>query len=134
MRLSPASASRLRGIFVCISGILWYNIGREFPIGGVRMNTLSRTEIEQVIRELLHKYHAEYALLFGSYARSAATSRSDVDLWVDSGLRGLSFFGLLEDVCQSLHCPVDLIDRADVIPGSPVDREIRATGVVLYEQ
>ena len=55
MRLSPASASRLRGIFVCISGILWYNIGREFPIGGVRMNTLSRTEIEQVIRELLHK-------------------------------------------------------------------------------
>ena len=32
------------------------------------MNTLSRTEIEQVIRELLHKYHAEYALLFGSYA------------------------------------------------------------------
>lgn len=54
MRLSPASASRLRGIFVCISGILWYNIGREFPIGGVRMNTLSRTEIEQVIRELLH--------------------------------------------------------------------------------
>ena len=33
------------------------------------MNTLSRTEIEQVIRELLHKYHAEYALLFGSYAR-----------------------------------------------------------------
>ena len=31
-------------------------------------------------------------------------------------------------------CPVDLIDRADVIPGSPVDREIRATGVVLYEQ
>ena len=25
------------------------------------MNTLSRTEIEQVIRELLHKYHAEYA-------------------------------------------------------------------------
>ena len=74
------------------------------------------------------------AVLFGSYARSAATSRSDVDLWVDSGLRGLSFFGLLEDVCQSLHCPVDLIDRADVIPGSPVDREIRATGVVLYEQ
>ena len=76
MRLSPASASRLRGIFVCISGILWYNIGREFPIGGVRMNTLSRTEIEQVIRELLHKYHAEYALLFGSYARGEATAAS----------------------------------------------------------
>ena len=46
------------------------------------MNTLSRTEIEQVIRELLHKYHAEYALLFGSYARGEATAASDIDVIV----------------------------------------------------
>ena len=49
------------------------------------MNTLSRTEIEQVIRELLHKYHAEYALLFGSYARGEATPNSDIDLAQGSG-------------------------------------------------
>ena len=49
------------------------------------MNTLSRTEIEQVIRELLHKYHAEYALLFGSYARGEATPNSDIDLVVVGG-------------------------------------------------
>ena len=46
------------------------------------MNTLSRTEIEQVIRELLHKYHAEYALLFGSYARGDYDAESDVDILV----------------------------------------------------
>ena len=71
---------------------------------------------------------------FGSYAKGTAQPASDVDLWVDSGLRGLSFFGLLEDVCRCVQCKVDLIDRADVIPGSAVDREIHNTGVVIYEQ
>lgn len=74
------------------------------------------------------------AILFGSYAKGTAQPASDVDLWVDSGLRGLSFFGLLEDVCRCVQCKVDLIDRADVIPGSAVDREIHNTGVVIYEQ
>lgn len=69
-----------------------------------------------------------------SYAKGTAQPASDVDLWVDSGLRGLSFFGLLEDVCRCVQCEVDLIDRADVIPGSAVDREIHNTGVVIYEQ
>ena len=53
---------------------------------------------------------------------------------VDSGLPGLSFFGLLEDVCQSLDCPVDLIDTRDVIPGSAIEREIQRTGTIIYEQ
>lgn len=74
------------------------------------------------------------ATLFGSYSKGLATSQSDIDLLVDSGLRGLSFFGLLEDVCQSVACPVDLVDAADVIPGSKIDEEIRRTGVVIYER
>lgn len=57
-----------------------------------------------------------------------------MDILVDSGLPGLSFFGSLEDVCQSLDCPVDMIDTRDVIPGSTIDREIQRTGMVIYEQ
>ncbi len=30
---------------------------------------LTRSEIEALIKSLLYKYHAEYAILFGSYAR-----------------------------------------------------------------
>ena len=56
------------------------------------------------------------------------------DILVDSGLNGLSFFGLLEDVCQSLDCPVDLIDTADVVADSRIEREIQRTGVVIYER
>ena len=38
------------------------------------MNIMTMKELESVIRALLHKYHAEYALLFGSYARGEATA------------------------------------------------------------
>ena len=74
------------------------------------------------------------ATLFGSYVKGEATSRSDMDLLVDSGLHGMQFFGLLEDVCNSLECDVDLIDVQDIIPNSKIDQEIRYTGVVIYEQ
>ena len=71
------------------------------------------------------------ATLFGSYSQGKATAQSDVDLLVDSGLQ---FFGLLEDVCSSLECKVDLIDVKDVIPNSKIDQEIQRTGVLIYEQ
>ena len=45
----------------------------EEDTGGVFMGTLSYPELEATIRLLLKKYHAEYALLFGSYARGEAT-------------------------------------------------------------
>ena len=37
--------------------------------GGTAMSTLSLSEVKAVVKELLKRYHAEYALLFGSYAR-----------------------------------------------------------------
>lgn len=54
----------------------------EEDTGGVFMGTLSYPELEATIRLLLKKYHAEYALLFGSYARGEATPNSDIDLVV----------------------------------------------------
>ena len=83
---------------------------------------------------VFRRNHVHRATLFGSHAKGSATSKSDVDLMVDSGLHGLAFFGLLEDVNASLQCDVDLIDTADIIPGSKIDREIRQTGVVIYEE
>ena len=56
-----------------------------------------------------------------------------MDILVDSGLRGLAFFGLLEDVVNSLDKHVDLLDISEIVPESPVDREIRRSGVVIYE-
>ena len=92
--------------------------------------------IEQLKARLIpvfEKNHVRRATLFGSYGKGNANARSDVDLLVDSGLVGMKFFGLLEDVCSSLDCPVDLIDVEDVIPDSRLDREIRRSGVMIYE-
>ena len=43
---------------------------------------LSRAELEAMISDLVLKYHAARALLFGSYARGDATAASDIDLVV----------------------------------------------------
>lgn len=91
-------------------------------------------QIRERLTPVFRGNNVRKAVLFGSYGKGNATPDSDVDILVDSGLTGLSFFGLLEDVCTSLDCPVDLIDTRDVIPGSTIDREIQGTGVTIYER
>lgn len=97
-------------------------------------NAYTVEQLKARLTPVFRRNNVRKATLFGSYSRGEATHRSDVDLLVDSGLHGLSFFGLPEDVCQSLECEVDLIDTADVIADSRIDREIRETEVVIYEQ
>ncbi len=92
------------------------------------------SQIRDRLTPVFRRNNVRRAVLFGSYGKGLATPQSDVDILVDSGLPGLSFFGLLEDVCQSLDCPVDLIDTRDVIPGSAIEREIQRTGTIIYEQ
>ena len=53
---------------------------------------------------------------------------------MDSGLRGLAFFGLLESVVTALDVPVDMIDVMQLERGSLIDREIRKSGVQIYGQ
>ncbi len=92
------------------------------------------SQIQGILKPVFQKNRVRKAILFGSYSKGQATRSSDVDIMVDSGLHGLAFSGLMDDVCESLDCDVDLIDTRDVIPDSGVDHEIRNTGVVIYEQ
>ena len=93
---------------------------------------LTLEQIKRICGEVFNKYDVEYCYLFGSYAKGLAQERSDIDLLVDSGLKGMAFFGLLEDVVNALGKDVDLLDTTQVIPDSEVDREIARTGVVIY--
>ena len=97
-------------------------------------NPYTIEQIKQRLTPVFQENNVRKATLFGSYGKGSATAQSDVDLLVDSGLRGMRFFALLEDVCTSLDCEVDLIDAEDIIPNSLVDQEIRKTGVVIYER
>ncbi len=91
-------------------------------------------QLKSTLAPVFRRNNVRKATLFGSYSKGLATRESDVDLLVDSGLRGLQFFGLLEDVCCSLDCAVDLIDVRQIEPGSRIDSEIRRTGITIYEQ
>ena len=63
----------------------------------------SQQQIGDLLRPIFDEYHVHRAVLFGSYPKGCATEKSDIDILVDSGLIGLSFFGLLEDVVTKLN-------------------------------
>ena len=81
---------------------------------------------------IFEQFGVKKAVLFGSYAKGLATPHNDVDLYVDSGLRGLAFFGLLDGVASALDVPVDLIDASQVDKGSLIEQEIGRSGVQIY--
>ena len=91
-------------------------------------------ELRTILSPVFAEHGVKRAVLFGSYAKGSATSHSDVDLVVDSGLRGLAFFGLLESVATALDTPVDLIDVSQIERGSRIDREVVQSGVKIFEQ
>ena len=95
-----------------------------------KVYTLS--ELQKILAPIFQQNGVKQAILFGSYAKGLATTKSDVDLLVDSGLRGLAFFGLLEDVATAIDAPVDLLDVSQIEKNSRIDREIRKSGVAIY--
>lgn len=92
----------------------------------------TQEQIKDILYPVFKEHHVHKALLFGSYVKGMARAESDVDIIVDSGLRGLSFYGLLEDVVTSLDKRVDLLDVTQIIPESEIDKEIKRTGVLIY--
>lgn len=121
-----------------ITLILWYSINRkiihDFYGGAYMTNQIySAQQIQSILIPIFKEYNIRKAILFGSYAKGIAKDKSDIDLLVDSGLKGLAFFGLLEDVVTALGKDVDLLDTTQIIPDSEVYNEIAKTGVVIYE-
>lgn len=91
-------------------------------------------QIQMLLQPIFTDYRIKKAILFGSYAKGYAEEQSDIDILVDSGLKGLAFFGLLEDVVTALGKEVDLLDVSQITLGSQVSEEIEKSGVVIYEQ
>jgi predicted nucleotidyltransferase len=78
----------------------------------------------------------EKAILFGSYAKGSQSKSSDIDIVIDSNgkIRGIDFFGLLEDITEILDIQVDLIEASQILDGGSIQREIEKTGLVIYER
>ena len=66
-------------------------------------------EIKQAVLPLAKKYGLKRVYLFGSYARGAATEKSDVDLHVDLGAaKGFALGGFQQNVQEVLGTSVDI--------------------------
>ena len=90
-------------------------------------------DIKAVLHPVFVKHSVKKAVLFGSYVKGLAKQNSDVDLLLDSGLRGLKFVGLIEDVRSALDKEVDVFDKTHIMPNSKISSEISKDGVVIYE-
>ncbi|MDR2591938.1 MAG: nucleotidyltransferase domain-containing protein [Chitinispirillales bacterium] len=89
-------------------------------------------EIKSRLTPVFNANGVRSAVLFGSYAKGSATEKSDVDLLVDSGLKGLDFIGLAEYIREALEKEVDVIDVGYVKKGSNIEDEARETGIKIY--
>lgn len=92
------------------------------------------TEVQSVLTPIFDRYGISRAVLFGSVAKGTATQKSDLDILVDSKLRGSKFVGFMEEIRQAVGMPVDVFDVSHIEQGSLIDREIQFTGVTIYEK
>ena len=97
---------------------------------------LTVEEIKQKLIPIFDKNNINKAVVFGSYAKNQARANSDIDLLIDAdeSVRGFKFFGILDEVITTLGTKVDLVVQRHLINGDLLDREIKMTGVVIYER
>ena len=89
-----------------------------------------------MLKDILKSFSVKRAILFGSYAKNKATSKSDIDLVIDSEgkLLNIYFYGLLEDIVQRLQKNVDLFEISEIQKGSRIYNDIQNEGVIIYEE
>lgn len=90
--------------------------------------------IKDNVIEITSKYDVNKVYLFGSYAKGEATEDSDIDIYIESDITGLRFFGLNDKLREKLHKGVDLVSTKNIDVDSEIYQEIQETGIVIYEK
>ena len=93
---------------------------------------LTFESIKTIVTEVLKNHDVEYCYLFGSYATNKAQPTSDVDLLVSTTITGMDFFGLAEELRESLHKKVDLLKISQLKNNQVLLNEILKKGVKIY--
>ena len=93
---------------------------------------LTLERIKNVIHSVLKNYEIEYCYLFGSYAKNSANEKSDVDLLISTKISGLEFFGLVEELRNTLKKKIDLLTLDQLKDNQALLNEILKDGIKLY--
>ena len=89
-------------------------------------------DIKRICEEIFKRYNVYYCYLFGSYAKGIAKETSDVDLLLSTDLTGINFYGLVEELRNSLHKNVDVLNVEQLRDNYELTKEILAEGVRVY--
>ena len=92
-------------------------------------------ELEDIVRkctEVFERYEVSFCYLFGSYAKGKATQTSDVDLLISANVKGLKFYGLVEEIRTALQKKVDVLDMNQLKENIELTEEIFKDGIKIY--
>lgn len=107
---------------------------KEFKINYIDEETgiLELEDIVQKCTEVFERYEVSFCYLFGSYAKGKATQTSDVDLLISANVKGLKFYGLVEEIRTALHKKVDVLDMNQLKENIELTEEIFKDGIKIY--
>ena len=82
---------------------------------------------------MLVRYHADYALLFGSYARGEETINSDIDVVVFGGthFKKSNIFAFAEELREMLGKDADVFEISEVNKDTPFYENLMKEGVKI---
>ena len=93
---------------------------------------LTIDDITKICTKVFERYDVKFCYLFGSYAKKKATSFSDVDLLVSADVKGLKFYGLVEELRMALRKKVDVLDINQLKDNLLLTEEILKDGIKIY--
>ena len=89
-------------------------------------------DIKRKCTKVLEQYDVNFCYLFGSYAKGKETPTGDVDLLISANIKGLKFYGLVEELRTVLHKKVDVLDMNQLKENLELTEEILKDGVKIY--
>lgn len=93
---------------------------------------LTIEDITKKCAKVLDQYDVNFCYLFGSYAKGKETPASDVDLLISADIKGLKFYGLVEELRMELRKKVDVLDINQLKGNLELTEEILKDGVKIY--
>lgn len=93
-------------------------------------------EIKTILAKMLKSTPVKQVILFGSYAKSKANQISDLDFIIDTNgtLLGFDFFALIDEIEKEFNKNIDAFEKLEIIENSKIDKEVKQTGVIVYER
>ena len=89
-------------------------------------------DIQQKCKKVFERYDINFCYLFGSYAKCKAKPTSDVDLLISANVKGLKYYGLVEEIRTTLHKNVDVLDINQLKDNLELTKEILKDGIKIY--